>query len=374
MSRAWWSAELVAPIPASDVASEIVWGSLAGVAVFDHAGRLAYSNPSFQQSILLKGLVDSRGYLVSAALEAVRREVIDRGGSPRSISSTTGSQTLEVEVLPLKVAPDWTALVARARDPDGDSAADGLTLSLLVHELRGPLLAAQESLEVLTQLTDEIPATLRDAVARQGRSLARLTALVQGLTALNLARDLDRTRHAWTPVDLARQVEEVAALYRDLAAANGFDLAVSVERDLPTIDGHAELLARAIANLVDNALKYASRAGPIRMSLERRGALAVVEVADSGPGIAPEDQAAIFLEFHRLPAARAAGTPGTGLGLAITRRVAQAHGGRLSLESLPGGGSTFRLSFLLGRGRRLSVTKDGQTTPEPGPLNRSPLP
>jgi signal transduction histidine kinase len=134
---------------------------------------------------------------------------------------------------------------------------------------------------------------------------------------------------------------------------------VALERDVPAIDGHAELLARAIANLVDNALKYATAPGPIRLSLRRSGALAVVEVADSGPGIARADQPSIFTEFYRLPAARAARTPGTGLGLAVARRVAQAHGGRLSLESQVGAGSAFRLSFLLARGGRIGV--------EPGP-------
>jgi signal transduction histidine kinase len=129
----------------------------------------------------------------------------------------------------------------------------------------------------------------------------------------------------------------------------GLGLEVLVESQVPATEGHTELLTRAIANLVDNAVKYASRPGPIRLSLRRRGALAVVEVADSGPGIALIDHSDIFREFYRLPSARASRTPGTGLGLAVARRVAEAHGGRLSLESWPGVGSVFRLSFLLGR-------------------------
>ncbi|MGC2192214.1 MAG: HAMP domain-containing sensor histidine kinase [Candidatus Dormiibacterota bacterium] len=258
---------------------------------------------------------------------------------------------LEVEVLPLQVAPEWAALVIRGRETEGDSASDALTLSMLVHELRGPLLLAQESLEVLTQLADGSPTELRDAVARQGRSLARLTGLVQGLSDLSRARGLDGTRKSWTTVDLARQVVDVAEIYRDLAFARGFELVVTIDRDVPAIDGHADLLGRAIANLVDNALKYGSAPGPIRLSLRQSGALVVVGVADSGPGIAAADQSAVFAEFHRLPAARSASTPGTGLGLAVARRVVEAHGGRLSLESQPGVGSIFRASFLSRRRR-----------------------
>ncbi|MGA8426068.1 MAG: sensor histidine kinase, partial [Candidatus Dormiibacterota bacterium] len=155
-------------------------------------------------------------------------------------------------------------------------------------------------------------------------------------------------------VDLRMRVEDVANRYQDLAAMQGLGFEVTVEPHVPAIEGHTDLLTQAIANLVDNALKYASRPGPVRVSLRRRGALAVVEVADSGPGIELADQAAIFAEFHRLPAARASRTPGTGLGLAVARRVAEAHGGRLSLESQPGVGSVFRLSFLLGRSMPLS--------------------
>ena len=110
----------------------------------------------------------------------------------------------------------------------------------------------------------------------------------------------------------------------------------------------------------------------------------MVEFADSGPGIAPADQGAIFIEFHRLPAARAARTPGTGLGLAIARRVALAHGGRLSLESRPGQGSTFRLSFLLPRraglglesrtDRTAALQADQRPMSELRPIRRRPSP
>jgi signal transduction histidine kinase len=255
---------------------------------------------------------------------------------------------LDVEVLALKAAPEWTAMVLRARS-SSDSHADSLALGLLVHELREPLLMAHESLEKLTQLAQSSDAEIRAAVARQGRSLSRLTALVQALRDMSLAHGLEDSRGSWSSVDLGTQVEDVASRYQDLARIHGLGFELVVESHVPSIEGHVELLRQAIANLVDNAVKYASRPGPVRLSLRRRGALAVVEVADSGPGIAPSDQTAIFGDFYRLPAARAAQTPGSGLGLSVARRVAEAHGGRLSLESLLGVGSVFRLSFLLQR-------------------------
>jgi signal transduction histidine kinase len=350
MKRTWWSAEAPTFVPASDVSSEIVWNSGAGVAVFDQSGRLAYSNPAFRGSAALPEVVDSRGYVTSAALESARRHVVHHGpsGGSRSATLAHSDRILDVEVLPLKAAPEWTAMILHVRT-SADYHSDSLALGLLVHELREPLLIAQESLERLTQLAQSSDAEVRAAVARQGRSLTRLAALVQALRDLSLAHGLEDSRWSWTSVDLGMQVDEVASRYQDLAAVQGLGFEVVVESHVPTIQGHTELLTQAIANLVDNAVKYASRPGPVRLSLRRRGALAVVEVADSGPGIALSDQTEIFREFYRLPAARGSRTPGTGLGLAVARRVAEAHGGRLSLESGPGAGSVFRLSFLLGR-------------------------
>ncbi|MGH7642154.1 MAG: sensor histidine kinase [Candidatus Dormibacteria bacterium] len=363
MRTTWQSAEKQSSIAASDVAGEIVWAGLAGVAVFDHAGRLAYSNRAFSQSSRLTALVDGRGYLVDPDLEGARRSAVHRGAKSGAQRIPSAGSTLDFEVIPLQAAPEWTAIVVRPQVLADERDSEALSLSLLLHELRGPLLLAQESLEVLTQLVGDSPVEFKSAVSRQSRSIARLTGLVQGLADLSRARDLDRGGEAWSSVNLAEQVEEVAEIYRDLASARGFELIVKADRAAPPIHGHSELLARAIANLVDNALKYGTSPGRVRLAMRESGALLVVEVADSGPGIAACDQATIFTEFHRLPAARAAQIPGTGLGLAVARRVVEAHGGRLSLESQPGFGSTFKLSFLAGRSGQLRHRRLPLATP-----------
>ncbi|MGA7173845.1 MAG: HAMP domain-containing sensor histidine kinase [Candidatus Dormiibacterota bacterium] len=372
MRRNWRSTEIAEAVPATDVASEIFWRSLAGVAVFDQSGRLAYSNPAFRETPGLSSLVDGRGYLSSPALEAARRDAVRRGGRRGMRCATAEADLpLEVEVVPLNVAPEWTALTIRDATIESDFASDSLILPMLIHELRGPLLLAQESLEELTQLSAGSQPDLQDAVARQGRSLARLTGLVQGLADLSRARDLGRTRQSWTAVDLGQQVADVAEIYRDLAAARGLDLVVTIEPNVPAIEGHADLLGRAIANLVDNALKYGDVPGSIRLSLIQRGALVVVEVADGGPGIEPCDQFEIFTEFNRLPQARASRIPGTGLGLSVARRVVEAHGGRLSLESHVGVGSVFRLSLLAGRGAGVGMGSQSVSTAHLEPVRRA---
>ncbi|HVC38521.1 MAG TPA: HAMP domain-containing sensor histidine kinase [Candidatus Dormibacteraeota bacterium] len=321
------------------------------MAVFDHCGRLVYSNPGFTKSRALSTLIDGRGFLTDPDVEAARREAVHHGPGTAGWSARTVAATLRitVEVIPLRVAPEWTALLVQDHHADTHPDSGTLTLSLLLHELRGPLGLAQESLETLTQLAAGSGTEVRSALDRQARSISRLTGLLQGLGDLSRAYDLSGTRHGWTKVDLAAQVLDVADVFREPATARGHELVVAVETGVPEFQGHADLLWRAIANLVDNALKYSVTPGPVTLSLSRRGALAVVEVADTGPGIAPADHSAIFDEFQRLPAARAAMVPGSGLGLAVARRIAEAHGGRLSLESRTGAGSAFRLTFLLDR-------------------------
>lgn len=349
MKGIWHSAECAVTVPASDVASEVIWSCTAAVGVFDHGGRMAYSNPRFQQLERDIGLVDGRGYLISAAMEDARRGALHHrdAHTTRSVAVITSGHSLAVEVIPLEAAPDWAAIVIYRSESDGERPTDALTIPVLVHELRGSLLLAQESLEALTQIASNGPARLRSAVARQGRALTRLTGLVKGLGDLSRAQGLERSRASWTMVDLSEQVEEIALAYSDMALARGLELLVVVEPSIPAIQGNADLLARSITNLVDNAVKYATSPGSIRVALERHGALAVVEVADSGPGIALGDQTRVFAEFFRLADERGNGPSGSGLGLAVARRVAEAHGGRLSLESRPGVGSAFRLSFLL---------------------------
>ncbi|MGH7705558.1 MAG: sensor histidine kinase [Candidatus Dormibacteria bacterium] len=344
----------------------MVWKLEAGVAIFDHTGRLAYANPAFHRTPALAGVVDGPGYLTIDTLERLRRHAVLPHGRARVRSATirTSTHELEAQVVPLSVAPHWTALVLRARELDPNSNLERLSLAVLVHELRGPLLMAQESLDALTQLAGERPGELGAAVQRQARSLARLGGVVQGLSDLNRAGSLLAERAPWTSVDLAHVVAEVDEMYHDLAASRGLTLSVAADRHVPPIRGHTDLLVRAVANLVDNAVKYASRPGVVRLSLRQRGALAVVEVADCGPGIAAADQDSVFAEFVRLSAARESGVPGTGLGLAVARRVAEAHGGRLTLDSGPETGSAFRLSFLLRRGESPTTTS-GRDTREP---------
>jgi signal transduction histidine kinase len=92
---------------------------------------------------------------------------------------------------------------------------------------------------------------------------------------------------------------------------------------------------------VDNGLKYTPAGGRVTLTLQRDGEWAALRVADTGIGLAPEEQERIFQRFYRTPEAVAQGKEGSGLGLCIARSIAEAHGGRIHVESTPGRGSTF---------------------------------
>jgi two-component system phosphate regulon sensor histidine kinase PhoR len=106
---------------------------------------------------------------------------------------------------------------------------------------------------------------------------------------------------------------------------------------------NARMLEQAVANLLDNAIKYSDPGTSVEVGAEQSGATITIHVRDCGPGIGPEHLPRIFERFYRVDKARSREVGGTGLGLAIVKHIAQAHGGSVSVESTPGEGSLFAL-------------------------------
>ena len=109
------------------------------------------------------------------------------------------------------------------------------------------------------------------------------------------------------------------------------------------VDADRAVLRQAIVNLVDNGTKYAPAGSTIRVRVEQAPAQTILEVIDTGPGIAEEHREQVFERFYRVDASRSRELGGTGLGLAIARWAVQAHGGHIELETEPGQGSVFRI-------------------------------
>jgi signal transduction histidine kinase len=114
-----------------------------------------------------------------------------------------------------------------------------------------------------------------------------------------------------------------------------------------TIQGDPQHLRRLTVNLVDNGLKYTLTGGRVTLTLHQDGAWAILRVADTGIGLAPEDQERIFQRFYRAPTAMSREVEGSGLGLCIAHSIVEAHGGTIQVESAAGHGSIFTVRLPL---------------------------
>jgi two-component system phosphate regulon sensor histidine kinase PhoR len=150
--------------------------------------------------------------------------------------------------------------------------------------------------------------------------------------------------------DLGDVVERAAELCGHRAERVDLDLEVDIEPELPAVRIDANAMTLATLNLLDNAIKYAADGKRLLVGVRREGERMVLEVRDFGPGIAHEEQHAIFERFYRAKAVRLKPIRGSGIGLALVKHIAEAHGGGLEVESEEGQGATFRLWIPMGAG------------------------
>jgi signal transduction histidine kinase/CheY-like chemotaxis protein len=234
-------------------------------------------------------------------------------------------------------AADLARANAALRRRDDDRATLFATMS---HELRTPLNAIIGfSRALLDGLDGDLTAEQRDDVAQIHTGGEELLSIVNG--TLDLARlDAGVMTVARGPVQVWPVVEEVAALLRPLAAARGLQIDRDVTPGLSPVDADEARLRQVLVNLVGNAVKF-SDSGTVTVRAQTLDDQVLIAVADTGVGISPEDQEAIFEPFRRGGYGRTGQPGGTGLGLAISKRLLVLMGGRIWVESERGHGSTF---------------------------------
>jgi len=206
------------------------------------------------------------------------------------------------------------------------------------HELRNPLAILRANLDLVLADPGSSKDALRERAGVLQRAIERMGRLVDDLLALARAESPSERS---APVDLARIAVETGEEFGVLAGAKGVSLDASVG-PAPVV-GDPEALRRAVANLVDNAVRVAPAGSKVSIAAGRENGWAFVSVADEGPGIGADDRTRVFERFARLDGSRSRADGGTGLGLAIVRGIAEAHGGEVALSSLPGRGATFTL-------------------------------
>jgi two-component system sensor histidine kinase MprB len=198
------------------------------------------------------------------------------------------------------------------------------------HELRTPLTSLRTNLEVLAREA-ELPADDRERLRVDvSAQLEELSTLVQDLIELARGRDSE-------PLRMDVRLDELAERAVDRARRHAPEVTFETDLHPTVVNGVAERIDRALANLLDNAAKWSPPGGTVEVSV-RDGE---VSVRDHGPGIAEDDLPFVFDRFYRARAAR--GLPGSGLGLAIVRQVADVHHGFVVAEAPEGGGTRLRL-------------------------------
>lgn len=208
------------------------------------------------------------------------------------------------------------------------------------HELQTPLTILRGEIEVALRSQrspEEYAETLKSAL----EEIERISRIVEGLLLLARA-DAGVLRMDSQPVDLVRLVEEVLGQTALLAGKRSIGLIMGNMEPLEVTGDHVHL-RRLLLNLVDNGIKYTPPGGTVKVSIERKDDAVILSVRDTGPGIPPEEQEKVFQRFFRSQEARSAGQGGSGLGLSIAKSIAEAHGGKLELESTPGEGSILRV-------------------------------
>jgi signal transduction histidine kinase len=202
----------------------------------------------------------------------------------------------------------------------------------IAHDLRTPIARARNKLEEALHSAQGEDA-LRAAVEQGIADLDNVVRIFQAV--LRIAEvEAGARRAAFAPIDLAPALVDAAELYGVAAEAREQLLLAEIPPSLPLV-GDRDLLMQAMANLLDNALKFTPDGGVVRLAARLEQGFLDVSVADDGPGLPPEDRARVGERFFRADAARS--TPGSGLGLSLVRAVATLHGGQVSLaDTHPG--------------------------------------
>jgi PAS domain S-box-containing protein len=217
-------------------------------------------------------------------------------------------------------------------------------LATMSHELRTPLNAMIGYADLLLAgIPESIPRAAQQKVARIGVSARHLLEVIEEILSFSQL-EAGEERVESTLVHLDALVEEVDALMEPLAVVKGIRLVCIAPPELRPIQSDARKVRQILINLLGNAVKFTEE-GEVRLTLEEVGDEVRFRIADTGPGIAPENLERVFDPFWQVESGATRKAGGTGLGLSVARRLARLLGGDLTVESVVGRGSTFTLTL-----------------------------
>jgi two-component system phosphate regulon sensor histidine kinase PhoR len=322
-----------------------------GVLLLDASGRIALVNPALREMLLLPS--DTIGKL---PLEVIRHA--EMSALLEKATGATTPVTGEIEVAGVKPR----RLLVRAHALAGEGEPGGVLCVVIdvtdlrrletlrrdfvanvSHELRTPVTTVRSAAETLLGGAAADPAASRRFIDIINRNAERLQQLVEDL--LDLSKIESRQYQLkLEPVELAAALGQIASLSRERADARRISIRVDAPDGLAVrVDRRA--FEQVVNNLVDNAVKYCGEGCHVVVSAAAQDGDVKILVADDGPGIEARHLPRLFERFYRVDAGRSRDQGGTGLGLSIVKHLVEAMGGRVSVESSPGRGTTFCLTL-----------------------------
>lgn len=320
-----------------------------GVLVLDSRGCVLYANPFFLKSFpvpdgaegLFIGVIVTNPLL----LKTIEGFTQKARSSSESIEIIEGAQFFSVRLVPL-IDEGGFSLLLFLRDITEEKKVETIKKDFVAnvsHELRTPLASIKGYSETLLDGAMDDKATTMDFLRVIDRHATRMARLIDDLLILSRLESHQMTIVS-EPLDLRELVISTAKGFEKQAQDKGVGLTVDLPEGLPKVLGDKDRLEQVVVNLLDNAIKYTPSGGVVKVGARPDGPEVVVDIADTGLGIPPEDISRIFERFYRVDKARSRDLGGTGLGLAIVKHIIQGHNGRLNVKSAPGKGSTFSFS------------------------------
>ncbi len=266
-----------------------------------------------------------------------------------SLQQSTAQLEQKVEERTRELQVALEQLAEKTRELELASAHKSEFLANMSHELRTPLNAIIGFTQVLQQkLFGDVNEKQEEYLEDVNSSADHLLALINDIL------DLSKVEAGQVELEVERfslrdALERGMVMIRERATKNGVALQLELDPQVDLVEGDERRIRQVVFNLLSNAVKFTSKGGHVDVSATRQDGEVMVAVADTGPGIAPEDQDRIFEEFQQAKSDGNGERPeGTGLGLALSKSLVELHGGRIWVESKPGQGSTFTFTIPVG--------------------------
>ncbi len=333
-----------------DLLGRILESMREGVLVADGEHRILLANPSLRELLLLESDVVDRStveVIRNAELQSIIERTLTASAPVSGEIEIGGLKPRQLLVHAARLSGEPRALLLVLLDVTEMRRLERVRSDFVAnvsHELRTPVASVRSAAETLRLAMASDPQAagqFLDIIERNGH---RLGELINDL--LDLSRiEAKEYRVNVEPLDLGPLCERTVAAFAERAASRRVRVTLACPADLPRAAGDARAVDRALANLLDNALKYCPEGASVEITARAVGDMLEVRVRDTGPGIDEHHLPRLFERFYRVDPGRSREMGGTGLGLSIVKHLVEAMGGEARVESTAGEGSTFAFTL-----------------------------